>query len=331
MPKTKALPAQLHSELTEYASLLRVIRTTATLNVVPQLSSEGVSWNTLNDDEDDDTDDDEEEDERDELASDVVDEDHVKEIEDYLLETPTRGGLADEAKGMKKPLQKRKRNSVNQSSDNMRTQWPLLPEDCPLPEWPFNEEIGTMAERILWAQKRASASSSPVEGEFSNNPEDLDMEVDVPTLSSAHTAGLSLDAANKLSSVLAALADYRPNATWTKHARIAPMDWRDVIEIVATQGIFSEAVVEQVKQQMEHTFTPSDSQVIPRLQARLESEHLFKEAAAEFGGDLSNVAAPAEFYDWHTLNKRKKRKGKKKAEEEEEEEEEEKEEPEEED
>jgi len=288
MPPRRNVPAGLHSELTEYASLLRAIRTTSTQDLVPLLTSD-VSWKTLDDDDSTGEDDDSEA-EVDELAIDGLEDEVLLEaqagpsswgaqdwasqerlaasddspsrrerhpMQKRRTETSQERTIASDeqvtplakppGKGKEKATTSRKRKDITggegpESSGNAKkkpkrhsslqkgaenwTWWPLLTEDCPSPEWTFEEEIATIMNQVLRSPSANQSTTS------------RDVENDITSFSPAYISGLSSDTAGRLSAALSLLAYHRPNATWTKHDRAAPLNWIDVLEAVASAGIF---------------------------------------------------------------------------------------------
>lgn len=219
------VPSELHTELSKYASLLRTIRTKSTLDLVPQLTSE-VTWTGAQYDDESESE---------------------SDVEDQLLldksEEETQPGPS--VKGKEKEVEApRLRKKQKKNHDDLWTRWPLLPEDCPEPEWTWDEEIAAIAERCIHLQNVSSTppqpsnEAGPSRASSINSDSVEEESIEEVNLSPAFLSGLSLDAVSKLTSLLSLLAAHRLNATWSKHNRVAPMNWRDILEIAGVSRLF---------------------------------------------------------------------------------------------
>lgn len=228
MVRTTRVHAALHAELSEYAFLLRAIKTNSKLDIVPQLSE----FNSVHREDDD-------------KADSFESEEGAAQNDGDL---PPRKTFGSKGKGKAKvpsETKGRRRQRVN------RTLWPLLQEHCPVPEWSFDEEVKTITEQYLRSQgatRRVAGSSTPdtTRAPHSSTHTDVaqsdDDSVD-SILSSGHLAGLTSDAASRLISVLSLLAFHRPNVNFTKHGRVDPMGWEDVLDAVGVSGVFDQRYV----------------------------------------------------------------------------------------
>ncbi|KAF8579968.1 hypothetical protein K439DRAFT_1637436 [Ramaria rubella] len=295
MPPTKIVPAALHSELTEYASLLRAIRTSSTLDIVPQLSRSIPQLEASDNASDDDTDFDHEDD------GESSSHRPSPELPKESIETVTLSKGKSKAKSPSKSVKKFRRKNDGW------TRWPLLQEHCPVPEWSFDEEIVAIAEQSIRTQTRSSHSSPsstlhPDRSENTNGNEDPDDDIaDELILSKAQLLGITSEAASKLSSTLALLAFHRPHTTFTKHGRIAPMNWQDVLDAVGISRIFDTETVDGVKRRLEAIYGVSESHIIDRMHVLEASNRALAEAEASLIYDFSTQGAPL---------RRKKRKSK---------------------
>jgi hypothetical protein len=122
------VPAALHSELTEYSSLLRALRTTNTLDIASQLTKPVP------------------------IASSTS-----------QRETVTR----DPTPVVSLPSNKRKRRGGGDEGSNKRkdnwTRWPLLSGDVHVPEWSLEDEIKLLVSQGL--KLHSSTHTSNVDGE----------------------------------------------------------------------------------------------------------------------------------------------------------------------
>ena len=116
--KRKAIPAALHSEISEYASLLRVLRATDTLDITTQLT-----------------------------RLDSPNETSHEEPRQRESSTPSHVDTPlDEETGRSSPGD----DSVHPGrSWKNWTRWPLVPEDVHLPEWGFEDEVYSLAKQVL--------------------------------------------------------------------------------------------------------------------------------------------------------------------------------------
>jgi hypothetical protein len=233
MASTKRVPAAHHSELSEYASLLRAIRTTSTLDIVPQLTKAnphvGTSYCVS----------DQEASEEDPQLSDQLNDpdpsrDASVSTEDRNMKTDTSKTGSKRRAKTQISTTRTKRRKRKGDEDNW-TRWPLLEEHCPLPEWTFDEEIIAIAEQCL-----RSSSSQLGENVVTLRSKDSESDDDLNdfTLSPAYLSGLTSEVASKLTSLFSLLASHRPSATFTKHGRLAPMSWLDVLEVAGVTGVF---------------------------------------------------------------------------------------------
>jgi hypothetical protein len=233
-PPTKRVPAAFHSELTEYASLLRAIRTRSTLDIVPQLTQAKPNVGSPHFDSDQES----------SLGSDddahLNDREAVREPPESATCHDVQQSLNGNGEATAKNASKSTKRSRRKGGDDTWTRWPLLKEHCPIPEWSFDEEVAAIAEQCYRFQSSSSqnASAEDAEDAATSGAAGSDSDDMSDLLSSAYLTGLTSDAASKLTRVLALLASHRVNATFAKHGRIAPMSWVDVLEVAGVAGVF---------------------------------------------------------------------------------------------
>ncbi|KAG6856707.1 hypothetical protein H0H87_001496 [Tephrocybe sp. NHM501043] len=250
MGNRKLLPAALHSELTEYSSLIRALRASNTLDVTSHLTKAGLgrgqgSSEELGSNDDDDTDDDFQEAE---TLEGVERHEALQSDRDYdtdtLVNPPTSSTFQSreaspwpDEESTRPGSQKRKRPSSSppqQRRRNAWTRWPLLADDVHVPEWSFEDEIGYLAKRALQDQPepplllREAAEQDQGHKDFLD-PEDIDS--DPP-----HLSHLTLAASNHLSTILALLVAHTPNRPDSQQNRVEPMDWRAVLDVLSSCG-----------------------------------------------------------------------------------------------
>ncbi|KAF8125473.1 hypothetical protein EV363DRAFT_1175935 [Boletus edulis] len=169
------VPTALHAELTEYTNLVRVLRTTRTLDLTAHLLH------------------------------------HAAQYKDNEADT--------------------------------WTSWPLI--DCTVPEWSFEDEIRQLGETVVRAR----------DGDDDALDSDLDLDLD----------GLSPGAANRLVfhtgavlvHILNLLADQRPAVPGSMQNRLWPMNWEDVISLLAVSGVVHPTIVARAEKRLERIYGPS--------------------------------------------------------------------------
>lgn len=111
------------------------------------------------------------------------------------------------------------------------TSWPLI--DCAVPEWTFEDEIEQLADNVLHAQ------ATRVRGDHVASESDSESESDRQSqggLAPAATKDLVLRAGALLVRILNLMADQRPSAPGSMQNRLWPMNWEDVISLLAVHG-----------------------------------------------------------------------------------------------
>lgn len=229
----KLVAASLHSELSEYASLLRALRTNDTLDIVSQLIKPTNSPSSSS---------------------------HSGEDEDL---EPEHNVAAPTSQQSNIALHSPSAEPVNLSGDALVigpaggkgkrrqrdtwTRWPLLAGDAIAPEWELEDEVQLLAAKIIDNYEASTSHTPPVRD---------DGTPDIPASSSSvadHTEvaqlpRTSLDAvafaaSAHLSQILGALAVQGPRARKSMTIRADPRDWKDVLDAVAMHGLVDEQSV----------------------------------------------------------------------------------------
>ena len=197
--KRKAIPAALHSEISEYASLLRVLRATDTLDITTQLTQLDSPNETLQATH-------EEPRQRESSTSSHVD-------------TPL-----DEETGSSSPGD----DSAHPGrSWKNWTRWPLVPEDVHLPEWGFEDEVYSLAKQVLLSDVSYGDA----------NPDALIEDQAEVLLPPSSLRALSDVSSAQLERILSALASYSRSAEESTHSRSHPIGWESVLNVVGTAGL----------------------------------------------------------------------------------------------
>lgn len=258
MGKRPKVPAALHSELSEYSSLLRALRTSNTLDLASQLTSSVPPTAPASTYEDD-------------VATDVSLDDEG-ESERPLTETATDSqDRAERSQHSDDPIThdlrrkaKRKAKTTKAPKDRW-TRWPLLAGDVYVPEWSLEDEVRSIAAQALEAQLQDGSSLStipaisPAQAEDeplgSNEPETstpaqppVDTQLPPDSVSDEDEDpesmlapeilnGLTSSTARFLSQLLALLAAYVPPGEKSMQNRVRPVNWESVLDIAAVGGL----------------------------------------------------------------------------------------------
>jgi hypothetical protein len=254
--KRRPIPAALHSEFTEYSSLIRALRTSNSLDVTshitkPRPYSVEVSFSAQHTPDKLDSDDD--------LSNEIRDKDDdavvTDEISSRLCNVDLPGSVIhsrDTSPAISNPSssaeppsnlsnRKRKLSSTPPSRPRRRdawTRWPLLANDVYVPEWNLEDEIGILAANalkrhprpplpVLQSQSPASGSEDSDEGNEENQG-DGDTPSYLPPLTNA--------ASTYLSTILALLVAHTPNRPRSQQNRIEPIGWRAVLDMLSSCG-----------------------------------------------------------------------------------------------
>lgn len=212
--KKKRVPAALHSEISEYASLLRALRVTDALDITAQLTRLDSAPTLANEEE--------------EMGR------HESPMTSHVVH---EGAALIEEKGHPQAL------GVSQKSHNTWTRWPLLAEDVHIPEWRFEDEVHSLAKQALLSD--LSTSSELPEGTSSdlNVPGEDQVEALLPPSSLRVLTDVS---SSHLEHILSALASYTPMVDKSTLHRHHPLGWESVLNIVsATRLVDSEYVRSQ--------------------------------------------------------------------------------------
>lgn len=245
MSKRSHVPAALHSELEEYASLVRALRTSKTLDLASHLtqfsqnqtqqsaSEHGSAQQSASEA---DTEEDLPRTSSAPPTSDVYDEDGEEEI-DYDIDTANNKGKR-RASFKARGANKRRLASFNER--DTWTRWPLLSGDVHIPTWGLDDEVAALSTNILRMQRQqetqhlsTSLPASPT-SLATQNPGaaselgsiDDDLEADDEKLILSH---LATSTAFTLSRLLSTLAQYVPPVEKSLRNRLAPLDWSAVL------------------------------------------------------------------------------------------------------
>jgi hypothetical protein len=212
--KRKIVPASLHSEISEYASLLRALRATDTLDITSQLTRLDSAPSQRD-----------------------LEPTNEEEAGQNAAPTSSHAGRGDvsfiEEMGHSPAL------STSRTSRNTWTRWPLLAQDLHVPEWRFEDEVHSLARQALLFESStsnplpASTTSEPPCMGF-NVPSEDHVEALLPPSSLRILADVS---SSHLEHILSALASYSPIVDKSTQHRRHPIGWESVLNIVGVSGL----------------------------------------------------------------------------------------------
>lgn len=260
MSKRK-VPAALHRELSEYASLLRALRTRDTMDVTKYLTKPSPFITTA------------------ENSADLpMDE-------------------ASSSKGQSQPPSYSRDGKKKHVPRDHWTRWPLMLHDVLQPEWTLEDEVAVLASQVLKARSIPFSENSGActsDEESQNDLVILDTEIDDDDPDPAfYVPYLTYTIANFLSTTFAELASHTPARPPSMQNRIEPLNWRAVIDAVVSSGnaepecvpnsvsciIFQQRdrVVQNVIRRMEATYGPTPSSLQCEMPSNYQGPfHLFQ-------------------------------------------------------
>ncbi|OCH94568.1 hypothetical protein OBBRIDRAFT_99347 [Obba rivulosa] len=270
MSKRPRVPAALHSELSEYSSLLRALRTSNALDLASQLTLPEPG--SIEHEQDDLSDDDEGETEI--APSEPSTHDAFSRASSMFVRTP-----------------KRQRANAKRKRRDTWTRWPLMAGDVHVPEWGLEDEIKHLALRLLKgdrpddpARSRLSSLGMELDGSVqgvsdADSPatagdEDEDEHLLPPSSLSALTATSSA----YLSQILALLAAHVPVAEKSLQNRVKPINWETVLDVAGASDLIDANVALGVRRRMEQMYGSSRSHAAERVEATCAVQNRFAEA-----------------------------------------------------
>ncbi|KAF7792942.1 hypothetical protein EIP86_004045 [Pleurotus ostreatoroseus] len=258
MGKRPKVPATLHSELSEYSSLLRALRTSDTLDLATQLTAPAPTLVSSHD------------------ADDEADDGASERFQTSSVAASIEGSQASSSKSQHRGKAKR----------DLWTRWPLLAGDVHVPEWTLEDEVKLLALHALQSHPPsielseqqdlqreedsddvhtptgetstdAPVSDSEVPGNIFDSPEDtIDLE---QLLTPMFLSSLTSSTGVFLARMLALLAAYVPSGGTSMQNRVHPIGWRSVLDIAAVNGLVNASTVERVREQLTILYHPDPS------------------------------------------------------------------------
>jgi hypothetical protein len=217
MGKRKIVPAALHSEISEYASLLRALRATDTLDIATQLTRLDSSPPH---------------------ATSVNEEETGQRGASTLSHLDRMGVSSSSVEDQGRP------SALGASipprmSRNTWTRWPLLAEDLHIPEWGFEDEVHLLAKQTLLFDFSTS-NQLPADASSESRGVDPTMlsEDQIEALLPPSSLRTLADASSShLEHILSALASYSPPVDKSTQHRRLPISWESVLKIVSATGL----------------------------------------------------------------------------------------------
>jgi hypothetical protein len=213
------IAAGLHSEISEYSSLLRALQTSGALDIVPHLTRAHAGSSRADNDQDSDV---------------------------RPSGSESEGGIDFGSKAKRKSNIEERPKSKSTSQGNVLsskgrrppTRWPLLPQEIQVPEWGLDDEIKLLALQSLQAHE-ASATAPQGGHDDDDDDDDDDEEILPPSCLNA----LTMASSEHLSCIFALLAAHIPLSENSMQGRITPMGWESVLDILSANDACSEKFV----------------------------------------------------------------------------------------
>ena len=242
--KKRRIPAALHYELTEYASLLRALRTRDAMDLTAHLTkpspftlpprSEPV--NLDNDNLDDELPDD--------LSSRSASA-HVNSRENSAIAGPSDLSHPINKAIAEEPVKAAKKKVAPKRKRDQWTRWPLLLEDVPIPEWTLEDEVAVIASRVLKSRPEPTfpVFEGPLEHDDPSHTDyvmNMEFDEDDPD-HPLYVPYLTSTTASLLSTIFSLLAKHTPARPASMQNRIEPLNWRSVIDVLVNCDDFEYA------------------------------------------------------------------------------------------
>ncbi|KDQ56905.1 hypothetical protein JAAARDRAFT_59122 [Jaapia argillacea MUCL 33604] len=319
MPATwrKSVPSGLHNELTEYASLLRALRTSSTLDLASQLTTQRRASHGHESDvslSDDPMDGDEMD--RSHGSGDVHAAGSSTAFEpdlqvDSRSATSIRTTSTSKKRKRTDEVNRREDSSLTTSSSRSKdrdrdtwTRWPLLAGDVHIPEWGLEDEVKLLALQELKVQRQGNGDPGPTPAtpeddrtlqqgtdgipmDIDSVVNDQDSEDEDTTLPPSALNGLILSSSSHLSQLLSALSAHFPLAEKSMQNRVKPIGWETVLDVVGVSGLVDEKSIDSVRRGMEAIYGPAQSHASSRAESASLAKRKLDDFLAKQGHEFS--------------------------------------------
>jgi hypothetical protein len=221
-------------ELSEYASLLRALKTNGLLDISAQASTSQVSTDVspigyLDDNNDDSFLDDSVP--VDAATSNTRPPSSVSPIPDIQSERAHTVALDDDAPG---PSTLRARRPRVPMEEEVWTRWPMKLNQLQHPEWSFSDEVHRM---ISYAHREDTRSPAADGDELEHEDEPAG---DTPLHELGVTEAAATSASHHLENVLGALAAFTDDPSGGLRGRMKGVEWESVLDVVGGCGLASQ-------------------------------------------------------------------------------------------
>lgn len=287
----KRVPVALHSELTEYSSLLRALRTERTLDVSSQISKHFQSITSVVETDEHDWEDEDEEESR--LASPVA-----GPSSQSLTQIATLKRKSDEISASSStPPPKRKKK---QKQADIWTKWPLLLEDLPQLQWGLDDEISVILSQLQKVHQQENDEDDDEDTEFLPH--------------------LHLSTSNYLEAILGTIAAHTPLRPDSLQNRLNPIDWRFILNVLVDQKIVHPKVIERAEARLRAMYDPNGtlpSHASYRTQQTINSRNKLADLIGSYDASLFTLperpSTPELEPEPQIIKEKKERKGKRVA------------------
>ncbi|KAL7284576.1 hypothetical protein ACG7TL_001869 [Trametes sanguinea] len=291
MAKRPKVPTALHSELTEYSSLLRALRTSNTLDLAQHLTepSQSVLQSpSLLDDQDELL-----SDEREEPPECLPPTDTLRHDLTFEVASSVQSRTSGHPRGLRA-------SGKTQQKDNW-TRWPLLAGDVHVPEWGLQEEVRHIAQQVLVSVDGlpAAITEAHTQGPRHEDPttppnvEIVGLDDDYrehSALSPVALRALTSESAAFITRILALVAAHVPNADKSMQHRIRPINWETVVDVACAHGVVDSKAAARVRSRMAHLYPPAQPDIIHRVDRLSAMKNRLKETL--LGCDASLLTVP---------------------------------------
>ncbi|OBZ76628.1 hypothetical protein A0H81_03268 [Grifola frondosa] len=277
MGKRPRVPSALRSELTEYSSLLRALRTSNTLDLSTQLAESvlrpsGHVYVSRPDDEGED--------------------------ERPVTESISLGPISEAGSSLDHQW---KLAPQKENTRDTWTRWPLLAGDVHVPEWGLEDEVKFLAVQAIQSRhdsdapilhdhiRDAHVDKEPTRIELLGSDEDEEDSL----LSPLSLRALTVTSTLFLSRLLSLLAVQVPVTEKSMQNRVRPINWETVLGVVGANGLADASMLESVKRRMELIYPTSFSHVIDRVQSVSSVQHRLTDMLTPHELGFLSVQEPA--------------------------------------
>ncbi|RPD76097.1 hypothetical protein L226DRAFT_545227 [Lentinus tigrinus ALCF2SS1-7] len=283
------VPAAFHAELTEYSSLLRALRTSATADLTVHLTQGSLSSAAPSDDVPLVG---EEEQEEGYATEDPPLTESIRDLSSAIGSSPPSSPVANRTPGKGKLR-------------DTWTRWPLLAGDVHVPEFGLADEVRHITEYALASRKGQVPvphdADNLLPGDSFPTPEEEDDQVAMSTLG---LQAVTADASAFLARVLALVAAHVPAAEKSMQNRVRPISWETVVDVACVHGAIPPSIASTVRERMSRIYSPSQPSGIQRAEHLLAANDALVKILSKHNDDLLALPLPSTEKDKPVKRKR---------------------------